>query len=172
MLSNLTGTWMTDEEATDPNRWGSPHPVHPCGSPTNSTPCLKTRTGCWSRGGPGWQLDRFGIAHSGLVGNPPFGSLDAPLVQTRDDRDVFLLALGQLWAAGVDVEWSRLYGEHPRRVTLPGYAFARQRYWIDPDTSSAPRTAGSEIRGDHRRPAGSRPVRWHGRRRRADATRW
>ncbi len=143
MLSNLTGTWMTDEEATDPNRWArhirstvrfadelhtlleDPHrvlvEVGPGGSLTGSALRI-----------PGWSETHRSVR---LMRHP---------VQTRDDRDVFLLALGQLWAAGVDVEWSRLYGEHPRRVTLPGYAFARQRYWIDPDTSSAPRTAGSK----------------------------
>ena len=63
-------------------------------------------------------------------------------VQTRDDRDAFLLALGQLWSAGVDVDWARLYGEHPRRVTLPGYSFARQRHWIEPDTTAVSRTGG------------------------------
>lgn len=67
-------------------------------------------------------------------------------VQTRDDRDAFLLGLGQLWAAGVEVDWSRLYGEHPHRVTLPGYAFARQRHWIEPDTAAV-RPAGGVGQG-------------------------
>ena len=53
-------------------------------------------------------------------------------LQNRDDRDVFLLALGQLWAAGVDADWTRLRGaDTPRRVTLPGYPFARQKHWVD-----------------------------------------
>jgi phthiocerol/phenolphthiocerol synthesis type-I polyketide synthase E len=53
-------------------------------------------------------------------------------LQSRDDRDAFLLGLGQLWSAGVDVDWTALQGDQVHRVTLPGYAFARQRHWIEP----------------------------------------
>jgi len=36
-----------------------------------------------------------------------------------------------LWLAGEEVEWSRLHGDRrPRRVSLPTYPFARERYWI------------------------------------------
>ena len=38
----------------------------------------------------------------------------------------------ELWVRGVEVEWGRLYGERkPRRMSLPTYPFARERYWID-----------------------------------------
>jgi len=52
--------------------------------------------------------------------------------QNRDDRDAFLLALGQLWSAGIDVDWTPLRGGHrPQLVSLPGYPFERQRHWVD-----------------------------------------
>jgi len=52
--------------------------------------------------------------------------------QNRDDRDAFLLALGQLWSAGVEVDWSPLRGGRSAQlVTLPGYPFERQRHWIE-----------------------------------------
>ncbi|POZ60141.1 hypothetical protein C2I19_20465, partial [Chromobacterium alticapitis] len=42
-----------------------------------------------------------------------------------------------LWSKGLDVDWSRLYGnERPRRLALPTYPFAQERYWV------APRLAG------------------------------
>ena len=132
MLSNVTGTWMTDEEATDPDRWarqirstvrfaeevetllGDPHrvlvEVGPGGSLTGSAVRM-----------PGWSENHRAIR---LMRHP---------LQSRNDRDTFLLALGQLWSAGVEVDWSKLYGDQPQRVTLPGYPFARTRYWIDPD---------------------------------------
>lgn len=35
------------------------------------------------------------------------------------------------WLSGEDVEWPRLHGDRrPRRVSLPTYPFARERYWI------------------------------------------
>ncbi|MCX5214354.1 SDR family NAD(P)-dependent oxidoreductase [Kitasatospora sp. NBC_00240] len=36
-----------------------------------------------------------------------------------------------LWAKGLAVDWSRLHrGRHPRMIPLPGYPFARERYWV------------------------------------------
>jgi phthiocerol/phenolphthiocerol synthesis type-I polyketide synthase E len=134
MLSNITGTWMTDEEATDPGRWarhirstvrfadevqvllGNTHrvlvEVGPGGSLTGSAVRL-----------PEWSDTHRAIR-----------PMRHPL-QSRDDRDAFLLGLGQLWSAGVDVDWAVMHGDQARRVTLPGYAFARQRHWVDPATT-------------------------------------
>ena len=37
-----------------------------------------------------------------------------------------------LWVKGLDLDWSRLYGDaRPRRMSLPVYPFAKERYWID-----------------------------------------
>ncbi|MFA4132128.1 MULTISPECIES: SDR family NAD(P)-dependent oxidoreductase [unclassified Brevibacillus] len=40
--------------------------------------------------------------------------------------------LMNLWVKGVSFDWNKLYGEDkPRRVSLPTYPFAKERYWID-----------------------------------------
>jgi acyl transferase domain-containing protein len=42
-----------------------------------------------------------------------------------------LQTLGKLWAKGLTVDWSRLYGEPLlQRVSLPTYPFAKERYWV------------------------------------------
>ena len=46
-----------------------------------------------------------------------------------------LASLAQLWVQGVDVEWHGLYPgldspAAPRRISLPDYPYARQRYWL------------------------------------------
>ena len=42
-----------------------------------------------------------------------------------------LTALAKLWTAGIDVEWSVLYKNIPaRRISVPTYPFARERYWV------------------------------------------
>ena len=92
--------------------------------------------------GPGGSLTGSAVRMPGWSDTHRAVRLMRHPVQNRDDRDTFLLALGQLWSAGVDVDWTRLYGEHPQRVTLPGYAFARQRYWIDPDTTPCASRSG------------------------------
>ncbi len=54
----------------------------------------------------------------------------------------FLLALGQLWAAGLTVDWQSFYETETRkRTSLPTYPFQRKRFWIDPppfDLDQAP----------------------------------
>ncbi|NGO06589.1 SDR family NAD(P)-dependent oxidoreductase [Streptomyces sp. HC44] len=36
-----------------------------------------------------------------------------------------------LWVKGLSVDWGKLYGaQRPRTLPLPGYPFARERYWV------------------------------------------
>ncbi|WP_146662513.1 SDR family NAD(P)-dependent oxidoreductase, partial [Enhygromyxa salina] len=44
-----------------------------------------------------------------------------------------LLDWGRWWTLGGEPQWSRLYPGPPRRISLPTYPFARERYWIDID---------------------------------------
>ena len=44
----------------------------------------------------------------------------------------------KFWVQGLDIDWSKLYGEdRPRRVPLPTYPFARERYWIGDKTAGS-----------------------------------
>jgi acyl transferase domain-containing protein/acyl carrier protein len=39
--------------------------------------------------------------------------------------------LAKVWVSGLPVGWSRLWGDRrPRRIALPVYPFARERYWL------------------------------------------
>src|SRR5262249_16823789 len=61
-------------------------------------------------------------------------SADADLQQTIDRwiANKKLSKLLELWVKGLELDWSNLYGEvKPRRVSLPTYPFAKERYWID-----------------------------------------
>ena len=54
----------------------------------------------------------------------------------------------ELWVRGVEVEWGRLYGERkPRRMSLPTYPFARERYWIEAGEGRGKAERGAERRG-------------------------
>ncbi|MCV7408097.1 polyketide synthase [Mycobacterium florentinum] len=53
------------------------------------------------------------------------------LVTDRPEIDTLLTAAGQLFAHGATVDWpSVLHGLGGRRVELPTYGFARQRFWL------------------------------------------
>src|SRR5207302_10578248 len=48
---------------------------------------------------------------------------------------------------GAELEWVRLYGERkPRRMSLPTYPFARERYWIEAGEGRGKRERGAERR--------------------------
>jgi acyl transferase domain-containing protein len=43
--------------------------------------------------------------------------------------------LAELWAKGLSLDWGRLYADErqprPRRIPLPTYPFAKERYWVE-----------------------------------------
>ncbi|MBQ1076855.1 polyketide synthase, partial [Micromonospora sp. C31] len=65
----------------------------------------------------------------------------ATLRRNQPDVTTLTSAVGQLWAAGVPVDWTAYHGQtgaRPRVVELPTYAFDRQRYWLeDPRPATA-----------------------------------
>src|SRR5690606_21431311 len=50
----------------------------------------------------------------------------------------------ELWVRGFALDWERLYsGARPRRLALPTYPFAKERYWVAPSRAHRkPESAG------------------------------
>jgi polyketide synthase PksN len=56
------------------------------------------------------------------------------IMETRN-----LEKLARLWISGADIDWSLLYqNHHPKRISLPTYPFARERYWISTTVMTLP----------------------------------
>jgi phthiocerol/phenolphthiocerol synthesis type-I polyketide synthase E len=131
LLSNVTGTWMTDDEATDPQMWA--RQIRACVKFADELDVvLAEKFRVLVEVGPGATLTGSAIRHPKWSSGHRAVRLMRHQVQNRSDRDTFLIAVGQLWAAGVDVDWSPLSKNQPKRVSLAGYAFGRQRHWIEP----------------------------------------
>lgn len=65
-------------------------------------------------------------------GHPPVLGCFPCLEETQNDRQRMLTTTGELYQAGVAIDWAGLHQHHqPRKVNLPTYAFQRQRYWVD-----------------------------------------
>ena len=57
--------------------------------------------------------------------------------------------LALYWTQGGDIPWEALHaGKTVRKVSLPNYPFARQRYWISPEGSSSGGIVGSPVPGE------------------------
>jgi acyl transferase domain-containing protein len=51
---------------------------------------------------------------------------------SADEHETLLQALGQLWEAGVLIDWPAVHRDPRQRISLPTYPFERRRYWIEP----------------------------------------
>ncbi|WP_045701838.1 type I polyketide synthase [Streptomyces rubellomurinus] len=131
--SNVTGTWITDEQAASPEYWGR-HLREPVRFGAALDELLADPAAVLLEVGPGHALTTFAREHAAWdASRTALASLRHPN-ERRDDRAFLLESLGRLWSAGVAVDWSRLFeGEERRLLRLPGYAFERHRYWIEPD---------------------------------------
>lgn len=44
----------------------------------------------------------------------------------------------QAWVEGVEVDWNKIYGDvKPKRINIPTYPFARERYWFEFDPNAS-----------------------------------
>ncbi len=127
-VSNRTGTWASGDETTDPAYWvGHVRDTVRFGAgiellTDHDAPVLVEVGPGRTLGTLARQVQRTATV---LQTMPHPGEPEA-------EQDLVLRTLGRLWAAGVEVDFDRLHGQPRRRVSLPGYPFARRRYWIEP----------------------------------------
>src|SRR6202012_852776 len=131
LLSNVTGTWLASSEATNPATWA--RQVRSTVRFADEVDALLAAPNrILVEVGPGGTLTASATRHPRWSSGHRAVRLMRHHAQTRDDRDAFLLSLGQLWEAGVEVDWAPLRGgPSPQLLTLPGYPFERQRHWIE-----------------------------------------
>jgi len=133
-ISNVTGTWITAEQATDARYWAS-HVRQAVRFADGARELLQTRGAIMLEVGPGRTL-------STLVRQQPVKDSSQTVLTTlrhphqqQCDVSFILQTLGQLWLNGVKINWRMLHaGEERRRVPLPTYPFERQRYWLEPSS--------------------------------------
>lgn len=133
IVSNVTGDWMTADEAADPDYWVR----HACQSVrfADGLATLRARARyAYLEVGPGRGLSAFLLQDTAPADRE--GLCAAQLLAGNQDSasDAYLTARGlaAAWCNGVGIEWKTVTGGVRRRpVSLPTYPFDRQRYWID-----------------------------------------
>ena len=131
-LSNVSGTWITPEEAVDAGYW-SRHLRQPVRFSECVETLLKESNRVFLEVGPGQTL-------STLVKRHPKRSKEQVVLSSirhpkeqKSDIEFILTTLGRLWLAGIKVDWSGYYKDERRhRIPLPTYPFERKRFWVEP----------------------------------------
>jgi len=139
LISNLTGRCLEPDELRSPDYWC--RHLRGCVRFSDSLATLWTH--------PSVALLECGPAHtlcnvalrdarrpeSALV----LASMDGPPSTERVEWARILQSAGLLWSAGLPINLARLFElQGPgRRISLPGYAFERSRYWLDAVSSTA-----------------------------------
>jgi acyl transferase domain-containing protein len=138
IVSTLTGTWMTPEEACDTNYW-TRQLRQTVRFADGLGKILKEPETVLLEIGPGQTLSALAKQQGTQAeARVVLSSLRHPR-DSQSDVAYMLHTLARLWTAGVEIDWVALHAREPepRRIPLPTYPFERRRYWIDPpDTSS------------------------------------
>ena len=137
-VANVTGAWATEADATDPASWGA-HLRRPVRFSAGLAELLRDRDVVLLECGPGDGLSRLARQQA------PASAVVLPSLGARfpDEQRALLGAAGDLWAAGVDLDWDRLEpGAGRRRVPLPTYPFERRRCWAEAAPPAAAPDAG------------------------------
>jgi acyl transferase domain-containing protein/thioesterase domain-containing protein len=130
-LSNLTGTWIKKNEAMDPDYWAR-HLRHTVRFADCLSELLKEPNRVLLEVGPGNTLNTLSRQHPDIsTEHFVISSIRHPQERKSDVAHI-LNTLGQIWVAGVTVDWGGFYGDERRyRVPLPTYPFERERHWIE-----------------------------------------
>lgn len=128
-ISNVTGTWITGAQATEPEYWGRQLRETVQFARGLTTLCAEYPDALLVEVGPGHTLR--GI----VAANTPASEVVSMLGdRTGDSATVALAAAGRLWAGGAELAWQHFGASRPR-VPLPTYPFERERLWMSPPRS-------------------------------------
>ncbi|MGB3444311.1 MAG: amino acid adenylation domain-containing protein [Actinophytocola sp.] len=138
-LSNTTGTWITEQQATDPHYWAA-HLREPVRFADCATELVRAGL-IAAEVGPGTTLSKL-IRRGGGDAVP---TMRANATET-DDTTTLLSGIGGLWVAGATVDWAAFGAGAPgRRVPLPTYPFERERFWIAAGASRSASTLDAGV---------------------------
>ena len=131
-VSNVTGRWITAEEATDPRYW-SRHMREPVRCAEGLELLFRDPDQLLLEVGPGKMFATLALQN-------PARSEEQAVFQTfpssrRPEEEAQHLATlaARLHMAGVPLDWKAFHaGEGRRNIWLPAHPFRRERCWIDP----------------------------------------
>jgi malonyl CoA-acyl carrier protein transacylase/acyl carrier protein len=128
-LSNVSGTWITPQEAVSPEYWA--HQMTARVRFAENAALLVKHRHFLLEVGPGDALASLVRQYDrNLPGASSLGGAN----RHGDDLRSFVEAAARVWESGSNLHWERLPGRPAgtlRKMALPTYPFERERYWVE-----------------------------------------
>ncbi|PIF44697.1 acyl transferase domain-containing protein [Chryseobacterium sp. 52] len=128
-ISNLSGTWITSQEATDPEYWVK-HLRQTVQFSKGIENILANKNTAIIEVGPGRSLTTLCLAQVSRSEKQLIIDSMPGYKDTMSDSKKMLGVIGKLWANGFEIDGSIFNKSH--KIPLPTYPFERKRYWITP----------------------------------------
>jgi len=145
-VSGLTGNWVAPGELTDPEYWVR-HLRHTVRFAQGLETLRQMPGALWLELGPGQGLCALARHQPGDAARgiwPCTGKAHEP----QADLPVMLAAAAGLWTRGVALDWPAMRADGapaPRRISLPTYAFERQRHWVEAGVAASAALAPAPV---------------------------
>jgi acyl transferase domain-containing protein/acyl carrier protein len=129
-LSNVTGTWITEDQARDPGYWGE-HLRGAVRWDDGLRTIMEEPDRILLEVGPGRSLATLARRHPARDPRQVVLTLLPHAQDDQTDTQTLWAAVGQMWMQGLEPKWPNFYDHQRRhRVPLPTYPFQRGRFWL------------------------------------------
>ena len=127
LISNRTGEWLSQEQATNPDYWVE-HLRHTVRFADGMDLLTQLPNTVFLEVGPGQTLGR--LLKTQNADAIPIATLPGPH-ENRADEECLTHGLAELWCRGVPLQWHQIHsGEVRNRVPLPTYPFSRTPHLV------------------------------------------
>ena len=157
IISNRTGQPLTAAEATSPDYWVA-HLRGTVRFADGIAHLAQNPDRIFLEVGPGRAMQAMAKAHPAVNANQVISTLRHRDHDTGDDT-YFMAALARVWACGGHIDWDQIWGGARRqRLSFPGYAFQRKRYFIERSNAATTEAEAELARIDDPAAWGWRPA--------------
>jgi acyl transferase domain-containing protein/thioesterase domain-containing protein/acyl carrier protein len=133
-ISNVTGTWITKQDAVSPQYWAKQLRSAVRFS-DGMEQLLQRPRSVFLEVGPGKALTSLAGQHPEKKAGQACVNLLPHPQEKADSSDYVLEKIGQAWMNGVEIDWNAFHGAPaPRRIPLPVYPFGGQNFLFSKQT--------------------------------------
>lgn len=130
-ISNVTGTYITQEQINDPSYWVK-HLLGTVQFLKGTETLLQDENVVLVEVGPGKALSNYVKANAAFGDGHRVVNTVRQAKQQANDQRYLAEKLGVLWMNGLNINWNNYYGDAiPARISLPAYAFEKTAYTTD-----------------------------------------